>query len=41
VNAAATQVALSADQVADLNKAARIGAQGDRYIELHMGLVGR
>jgi aryl-alcohol dehydrogenase-like predicted oxidoreductase len=41
-NAAATQVVLSADEVADLNTvAARIGVQGDRYNETHMGLVGR
>jgi aryl-alcohol dehydrogenase-like predicted oxidoreductase len=41
-NAAATQVALSADEVADLNaSAARIGVQGNRYNDLHMGLVGR
>ena len=41
-NAGATQVALSADEVADLNAtAARIGVHGARYNELHMGLVGR
>ena len=41
-NAAATQVALSADDVADLNAVAtRIGVQGNRYNDLHMGLVGR
>jgi aryl-alcohol dehydrogenase-like predicted oxidoreductase len=41
-NAAATQVALSADEIADLNTtAARIGVHGDRYNDLHMGLVGR
>lgn len=41
-NAAATQVALSADQVADLNvSAARIGVHGNRYNDLQMGLVGR
>ena len=41
-NAAATQVALSADEVADLDAtAARIGVHGDRYNELHLGLVGR
>ena len=41
-NAAATAVALSADEVADLNAvAARIGVQGNRYNDLHMGLVGR
>jgi aryl-alcohol dehydrogenase-like predicted oxidoreductase len=41
-NAAATQVALSADEIADLNTtAARIGVHGNRYNDLHMGLVGR
>jgi aryl-alcohol dehydrogenase-like predicted oxidoreductase len=41
-NAAATQVALSADDVADLDAAAtRIGVQGNRYNELQMGLVDR
>ncbi|MDQ0674415.1 aryl-alcohol dehydrogenase-like predicted oxidoreductase [Pseudarthrobacter siccitolerans] len=41
-NAGATTVALSADEVADLNAvAARIGVQGNRYNDLHMGLVGR
>jgi aryl-alcohol dehydrogenase-like predicted oxidoreductase len=41
-NAAATTLALSADEVADLNAvAARIGVQGNRYNDLHMGLVGR
>jgi aryl-alcohol dehydrogenase-like predicted oxidoreductase len=41
-NTAATQVALSADEIADLNAiAARIGVHGDRYNDLHMGLVGR
>jgi aryl-alcohol dehydrogenase-like predicted oxidoreductase len=41
-NATATQVALSADEIADLNAAAtRIGVQGNRYSDLHMGLVGR
>ena len=41
-NAAATAVALSADEVADLNAvAARIGVQGNSYNDLHMGLVGR
>ena len=41
-NAAATQVALSADETADLNAmAARIGVHGDRYNDQHMGLVGR
>ena len=41
-NAAATTVALSADEVADLNAvASRIGVQGNRYNDTHMGLVGR
>jgi aryl-alcohol dehydrogenase-like predicted oxidoreductase len=41
-NAAATGVALSADEVADLNgTAARIGVHGNRYNEQHMSLVGR
>jgi aryl-alcohol dehydrogenase-like predicted oxidoreductase len=41
-NADATRVALSADEVADLDAvAARIGVQGDRYNETHLGLVGR
>ena len=41
-NAAATQVVLSADEVADLNiTAARIGVHGDRYNDLHMRLVDR
>ena len=41
-NAAATRVALSADEIADLNTAAaRIGVHGNRYNDLHMGLVGR
>jgi aryl-alcohol dehydrogenase-like predicted oxidoreductase len=41
-NAAATQVPLSADELADLNElAARVGVQGDRYNEQHMGLVDR
>jgi aryl-alcohol dehydrogenase-like predicted oxidoreductase len=40
-NAAATQIPLSADELADLNDlAARIGVQGDRYNEHHMSLVG-
>lgn len=39
-NAASTQVALSADEVADLDSlATRIGVHGDRYNALHMGLV--
>ncbi|MEV6927614.1 aldo/keto reductase [Dactylosporangium sp. NPDC051485] len=41
-NAAATQVPLSADDLADLNDlAARIGVHGNRYNEQHMGLVGK
>ncbi|PUB27000.1 aryl-alcohol dehydrogenase-like predicted oxidoreductase [Promicromonospora sp. AC04] len=41
-NAGATQVALSADDVADLNGlAARVGVQGDRYNEAGLGMVGR
>jgi len=41
-NARATQVALSADEVADLNtSAARIGVHGNRYNDAHMNLVGR
>ena len=41
-NAGATQVALSADEVADLNAAAaRIGVSGNRYSDTHMKLVGR
>lgn len=41
-NAAATEVALSADEVADLNgTAARIGVHGNRYNDQHMSLVGR
>lgn len=41
-NAAATNVALSADEVADLDAvASRIGVQGNRYNDQHMGLVGR
>ena len=41
-NAAATTVALSADEVADLNAvASRIGVQGNRYNDTQMGLVGR
>ncbi|MFE0256384.1 aldo/keto reductase [Streptomyces sp. NPDC059010] len=39
-NAAATQLALSADEQADLDAlAARIGVRGDRYNEMHMSLV--
>ncbi len=41
-NTAATQVALSADEIADLDAlAARLGVHGNRYNDLHMGLVGR
>ncbi len=41
-NAGATRVALSADELADLDAmAARIGVHGDRYNDLHMGLVGQ
>ncbi|MHA6523380.1 aldo/keto reductase [Tessaracoccus sp. G1721] len=41
-NAASTQVALSADEKADLDAlAARVGVRGDRYNEFHLGLVGR
>jgi len=41
-NAAATQVALSADEIADLNAAAAaIGVHGNRYNDHHLGLVGR
>ncbi|MFI6122617.1 aldo/keto reductase [Streptomyces sp. NPDC051064] len=41
-NAAATQVGLSADELADLDAlASRVGVQGDRYNEMHMGLVGK
>jgi len=41
-NAAATNVALSSDEVADLDAvASRIGVQGNRYNDQHMGLVGR
>jgi len=41
-NADATQVPLSADEVADLNTtAARIGVHGNRYNDTHMSLVGR
>ncbi|MFF2330013.1 MULTISPECIES: aldo/keto reductase [unclassified Streptomyces] len=39
-NAAATEVALSADEVAELNAlAASVGVHGDRYNEHHMSLV--
>lgn len=41
-NVGAARVALSADDIADLNGlAARVGVQGDRYNEAGMGLVGR
>jgi aryl-alcohol dehydrogenase-like predicted oxidoreductase len=41
-NVAATQVALSADDIADLNaSAARIGVHGERYNAQHMSLVER
>jgi aryl-alcohol dehydrogenase-like predicted oxidoreductase len=41
-NAASTTVALSADELADLDAlAARVGVKGDRYNEQHMALVGR
>lgn len=41
-NAGATNVALSADDKADLDALAdRVGVQGERYNEFHMGLVGR
>ena len=41
-NAGATAVALSADELADLNGVAdRIGVQGNRYSDAHLGLVGR
>ncbi len=41
-NAAATRVALSADERAELDSlAVRIGVHGNRYNDHHMGLVGR
>ena len=41
-NAAATQVGLSADEIADLDSAAdRLGVHGNRYNDHHMALVGR
>ena len=41
-NTGATQVALSADDIADLNTtAAAIGVHGNRYGDHHMNLVGR
>ena len=41
-NAGATQVALSADEIADLDALAqRVGVHGDRYNATHMGYVNR
>ena len=41
-NSGATQVALSADEIADLNTtAARLGVHGNRYNDHHMNLVER
>jgi aryl-alcohol dehydrogenase-like predicted oxidoreductase len=41
-NSGATQVALSADDIADLNTAAtQLGVHGNRYNDHHMGLVER
>jgi len=41
-NAGATQAALSADDIADLDAiAARLGVRGDRYNPQHMGYVGK
>ncbi|OXM61010.1 aldo/keto reductase [Amycolatopsis vastitatis] len=41
-NTGATRVGLSADELADLDAlASRVGVQGDRYNEMHMGLVGK
>lgn len=41
-NAEATQIALSADETADLNTLAkRVGVHGDRYNATHMGYVNR
>jgi aryl-alcohol dehydrogenase-like predicted oxidoreductase len=41
-NAAATQVALSADEAIELNTAAaRLGVRGNRYNDTHLSLVGR
>ena len=41
-NATSTEVALSADEIADLSAmASRLGVHGNRYNDLHMGLVGR
>lgn len=40
-NTAATRVALSADDIADLDTlAARVGIHGDRYTEAGMAMVG-
>jgi aryl-alcohol dehydrogenase-like predicted oxidoreductase len=41
-NAGATQTALSADEVSDLNTAAaKLGVHGNRYGDLHLSMVGR
>jgi aryl-alcohol dehydrogenase-like predicted oxidoreductase len=41
-NAGSTEAALSADDIAALDSiAARLGVQGERYNEQHLGLVGR
>jgi aryl-alcohol dehydrogenase-like predicted oxidoreductase len=41
-NTGATQLPLSADELADLNELARhVGVQGDRYNEHHMSLIDR
>jgi len=41
-NATSTEVALSADEIADLSAmASRLGVHGNRYNDLHMDLVGR
>lgn len=41
-NTAATAVALSADDLADLDTvASRIGVHGNRYNDVHLGFVGR
>ncbi len=41
-NSGAARIALSADEIADLNTAAaRLGVNGNRYNDHHMGLVGR
>jgi diketogulonate reductase-like aldo/keto reductase len=41
-NAAATLVALSVDEVAELNTAeARLGVHGNRYNDMHPNLVGQ